>query len=146
MYSSLTFYLPPALLLFLRVSTLVTLFSPRYLPFYIFPAAQSTLWNSHVILPTLFFYTAFAYLPSAIQPLFFSHPSTYYATRVPSLSLSLFLSIFGSSSSSGVERPLSGFLLPRMNENRGPRSPGSRFPRKLSSYKINYPSYFIARR
>ena len=93
MYSSLTFYLPPALLLFLRVSTLVTLFSPRYLPFYIFSAAQSTLWNSHVILPTLFFYTAFAYLPSAIQPLFFfsSFHVLRYACSFPlSLSFSRF--------------------------------------------------------
>jgi len=37
------------------------------------------------------------------------------------------------------------FLLARLTKM-GPAASGSRFPRKLSSYKINYPPYFIAPR
>lgn len=40
---------------------------------------------------------------------------------------------------------LSAFLLARLTKM-GPAASGSRFPRKLSSYKINYPPYFIAPR
>lgn len=42
-----------------------------------------------------------------------------------------------------VASPYPLFLLARLTKM-GPAASGSRFPRKLSSYKINYPLYFIA--
>lgn len=56
---------------------------------------------------------------------FFSSLPSDLAPRVPRHSLSIF------------------FLLARLTKM-GPAASGSRFPRKLSSYKINYPPYFIA--
>lgn len=59
------------------------------------------------------------------------------------LPLLLLLSPNSSSLSPRRRFSLSAFLLARLTKM-GPAASGSRFPRKLSSYKINYPLYFIA--
>lgn len=62
-----------------------------------------------------------------------------YLRRISFFSL---LSSFRARSPSRAS-PYPPFLLAQLTKM-GPAASGSRFPRKLSSYKINYPPYFIA--
>lgn len=74
------------------------------------------------------------------------------ASSLPGLPISppdffFFFLLFLPNSALRVPRlaPYPSFLLARRTKM-GPAASGSRFPRKLSSYKINYPPYFIAPR
>lgn len=76
-----------------------------------------------------------------------SIPALFLSRRFPISPLdfsSFSLSSFRADSPSRAS-PYPPFLLARLTKM-GPAASGSRFPRKLSSYKINYPPYFIAPR
>lgn len=81
--------------------------------------------------------------------LFLSHMEESAASsRADSLSPpDFFFSLLSSFRTCSPSRasPYPPFLLARLTKM-GPAASGSRFPRKLSSYKINYPPYFIAPR
>lgn len=80
--------------------------------------------------------------------LFFSRRRAQYLLSLHSLYLrwiSFFLLSSFRARSPSRASPYPSFLLARLTKM-GPAASGSRFPRKLSSYKINYPPYFIAPR
>lgn len=73
-------------------------------------------------------------------------PASSFAETLYLRRISFFSPLFlPSSFPASRATPYPSFLLARLTKM-GPAASGSRFPRKLSSYKINYPLYFIAPR